>query len=41
MTDSYSKYQVKAGHFNYDPETKKVKVGKEKGLLTFYTVNIY
>ena len=40
MAQTLPRYQVKAGRFNYDPDTKRVKVGKEKGLLAFFTVKI-
>lgn len=32
------KYQVKAGRFEYDIETKKVKLSKAKGQLSIFTV---
>lgn len=32
------KYVVKAGVFNYDVQTKKVKLRKEKGSLSVYIV---
>ena len=33
------KYAVKAGRFEHDPTSKKVKVRKEKGELSIGTVN--
>lgn len=38
MEGGYPSYKVKAGRFTYDPETKKVRVCKDKGLLCFSTV---
>ena len=38
MTQNYPRFEVKAGKFNFDQETKKVKVSKDKGKLAFYTV---
>jgi hypothetical protein len=35
---STDKYTVKTGRFNYDPETKKVKVCKDKGELSIFSV---
>jgi hypothetical protein len=38
MSGHYPSYKVKAGRFTFDSETKKVRVCKDKGLLSFYTV---
>lgn len=38
LMEKYPIYKVKAGIFAYDQETKKVKVKKDKGLLTWFTV---
>lgn len=34
----YPTFKVKAGRFTFDAETKKVRVSKDKGLLTLFTV---
>jgi hypothetical protein len=34
-------YSAKAGRFVYDQTTKKVKVSKEKGILTVYVVKSF
>jgi len=38
MSQEYPKYEVRAGRFHHDQTTKKVKVSKDKGKLTFFTV---
>jgi hypothetical protein len=35
---SYPKYEAKAGRFTFDPQSRKVKVSKDQGRLTFFTV---
>ena len=39
MSQHFPKYKVKAGRFIYDAENKKVKVTKDKGMLTLFTVS--
>lgn len=38
MSSNFPKYRVKAGRFQFDQTTKKVKVSKDKGMLTLFTV---
>lgn len=39
MSSNFPKYKAKTGRFIYDLATKKVKVSKDKGMLTLFTVN--
>ena len=38
MSSTLPRYKVKAGRFIYDLTTKKVKVSKDKGLISLFTV---
>jgi hypothetical protein len=40
MSSNFPRYKVKTGRFIYDLGTKKVKVSKDKGMLSLFTVNL-
>lgn len=40
MSGAYPSYKVKTGRFTFDTDSKKVRVSKDKGLLTLSTVRM-